>query len=171
MASALPSASAQGVPAAAVNEADKENSNSNSNADGGSAISSAKGEDARADTTMPRVIPLSGGPSAGKPPKPSCITGSANVSNAPESDQSKSSSDIVNGHHFYKLSAAEVCDLAFEGLANMKPHFRSTWELANLCGKIIIDDLQLHSLSEALVEIETMANVKIAFIFSTPQNS
>ena len=135
------------------------------NADGNSTNSLVSAHGEAANATKLRLNPLPGSSAANRPPKPPAA-GPAKGGEVPATDQPKSS----RGEHqvaqqFSSLSASEVCDVAFTGLATIKHHFANAWELANINGSIIIDDFQLPDLSEALAEIETAAEIKIAFMF------
>jgi hypothetical protein len=96
--------------------------------------------------------------------KPLPNTESAKTSDShPSGDRNNSEEKVATP--FYSLNPAEIFEIAFTGLPNLKKKFESTWILAELSGAQIVDNHTFISLRDALNEIELMAGMKIPFSF------
>ena len=118
-----------------------------------------------------RVIPDSGGSAADHNPKPSANHGPASGPVIPATDHNIKSSvgENVAQQSFYSMNATEVCEIAFKGLANIKPKFSETWTNADLNGAAIVETMTLDSFGEFLTEIQSQSNEKIAYsLYSEP---
>jgi hypothetical protein len=118
---------------------------------------------------IPRVNPVSGGSAADHNPTPPANHGPATGPVIPATDHKNKSSvgENVAQQSFYSMNATEVCEIAFKGLANIKPKFSETWSNADLNGAAIVESMTLDSFGEFLTEIQNQSNEKIAFAFQT----